>query len=323
MLKLGILGAGHIAEKLAGVYNFLRNDIEPYAVASRTIEKAQAIADKFNFRKAYGSYDEILSDPEVDVVYVATPHSHHYEHMLMCIEHGKHILCEKPFTVNERQAKIIFEKAKERGLFVCEAMWTRFMPCVKRIREILSSGELGEPRYIEASFCVPISWKERMALPELAGGALLDLGIYPLNYAMLYFGETPVKITSTAALTEKGVDEHSSFTLQYADGRIAMLGTSMTAFGGAPARIACTKGCIICEKLLQCEEIIIDNGKGVVRKENFPFDYNGYEYEIRSVIKAIEAGKSETEETPWSTTLNELRIMDTLRAQWGVKYPFE
>jgi predicted dehydrogenase len=140
---------------------------------------------------------------------------------------------------------------------------------------------------------------------------------------MLYFGETPVKITSAAALTEKGVDEHSSFTLQYADGRIALLGTSMTAFGGASARIACTKGCIICEKLLQCEEIIIDNGNGVVRKENFPFDYNGYEYEIRSVIKAIEAGKSETEETPWSTTLNELRIMDTLRAQWGVKYPFE
>ena len=130
MLKLGILGAGHIAEKLAGVYNFLRNDIEPYAVASRTIEKAQAIAEKFNFTKAYGSYGELLSDPDVDVVYVATPHSHHYEHMLMCIEHGKHILCEKAFTVNERQAQIIFEKAKE----------------------IIESGTIGELYFVESEY---------------------------------------------------------------------------------------------------------------------------------------------------------------------------
>lgn len=323
MLKLGILGAGHIATKLAGVYDFLRNEIEPYAIASRSIEKAEALVEKFNFQKAYGSYEELLSDPEVDVVYIATPHSHHFEQMLMCIEHGKHILCEKPFTVNEQQARIIFDKAKERGLFVCEAVWTRFMPCVKRIREIMESGELGEPRYIEASFCVPVSGKERMATPELAGGALLDLGIYPLNYAMLYFGEHPIKISGTAVLTENGVDEQETFTLEYADGRMAMLGSSMTALGGAPARISCTKGRIVCEKLLLCEEIIIEDGSGVLRKEQFPFEYNGYEYEIRAVIKAIEAGKCETEETPWSTTLNELRIMDALRAQWGVKYPFE
>ena len=323
MLKLGILGAGNIATKLAGVYNFLRNEIEPYAVASRSLEKATAIAEKFNFAKAYSSYEELLSDPAVDVVYIATPHSHHFEQMLMCIEHGKHILCEKPFTVNVSQAEIVFAKAKERGLFVCEAVWTRFMPCVKRIREILESGELGEPRFIEASFCVPICGKERMARPELAGGALLDLGIYPLNYAMLYFGENPIKITSTAVLTELGVDEQETFTLEYEGGRIAMLGSSMTACGAAPARISCTKGRIVCEKLLVCEEIAIEDGSGVIRKEQFPFDYNGYEYEIRAVIKAIEAGKCETEETPWSTTLSELRIMDTLRAQWGVKYPFE
>lgn len=323
MLKLGILGAGHIATKLAGVYNFLRNEVEPYAIASRSIEKAEALVEKFSFQKAYGSYEELLSDPKVDVVYIATPHSHHYEQMRMCIEHGKHILCEKPFTVNEQQARIIFDKAKERGLFVCEAVWTRFMPCVKRIREIMESGELGEPRYIEASFCVPVSGKERMSTPELAGGALLDLGIYPLNYAMLYFGENPTRITSAAVLTDKGVDEQETFTLQYADGRIAMLGSSMTVLGGAPARISCTKGRIVCEKLLLCEEIIIEDGSGVLRKEQFPFEYNGYEYEIRAVIKAIEAGKCETEETPWSTTLNELRIMDALRAQWGVKYPFE
>lgn len=323
MLKLGILGAGHIATKLAGVFDFLRNEIVPYAVASRTIEKAQAIAEKFNFTRAYGSYEELLSDPEVDVIYIATPHSHHYEQMLMCLEHGKHILCEKPFTVNRRQAEIVFDKAKRTNRFVCEAVWTRFMPCVKRIREILASGELGDPRYIEASFCVPVGGKERMARPELAGGALLDLGIYPLNYAMLYFGEAPKKIVSTAVLTGLGVDEQETFTLEYADGRMAMLGSSMTAFGGAPARISCTKGRIVCEKLLQCEEIILEDGNGVIRKEAFPFDYNGYEYEIRSMIKAIEEGKCETEETPWSTTLNELQIMDTLRAQWGVKYPFE
>lgn len=323
MLKLGILGAGHIATKLAGVYDFLRNEIEPYAIASRSIEKAQALVEKFNFKKAYGLYDELLSDPEVDIIYIATPHPCHYEQMLMCIEHGKHILCEKPFTVNEKQARIVFEKAKERGLFVCEAVWTRFMPCVKRIREILASGELGDPRYIEASFCVPIIGKERMVRPELAGGALLDLGIYPLNYAMLYFGEDPVKISGAAILTENGVDDQETFSLEYADGRMAMLGSSMTAFGGAPARISCTKGRIVCEKLLLCEEIILEDGNGVIRKEQFPFDYNGYEYEIRAAVKAIEEGKCETEETPWSTTLNELRIMDTLRAQWGVKYPFE
>ena len=180
-MKIGILGAGNISRKVAPALVALP-EIECYAVASRDLEKARAFADEFGFEKVYGSYEALLSDPAVELVYVATPHSHHYEHMMLCLQYGKHVICEKAFTMNARQAVQVCAAAREKGLFVAEAIWTRYMPSRKMIQQILDSGVIGKPNTLTANLSYVISDKQRIYDPALAGGALLDIGVYGLNF---------------------------------------------------------------------------------------------------------------------------------------------
>lgn len=204
-MKVGILGAGSIAGTLAEAMNKMP-EVECYGVASRDLGKAKAFVKEHGFAHAFGSYEGMLADDEIELVYIATPHSHHYQHMKMCLDAGKHILCEKSFTVNARQAEDIFQIAEKKKLLVTEAIWTRYMPSRRMINDLLAEKVIGEVWKLTANLNYPLCDKERIVKPELAGGALLDVGIYPLNFSYMHFGDDVSKIQSAAQLTDAGVD---------------------------------------------------------------------------------------------------------------------
>ncbi|MBQ6102061.1 MAG: Gfo/Idh/MocA family oxidoreductase, partial [Kiritimatiellae bacterium] len=279
-------------------------------------------AARFGFETSFGSYGALADDPETDLVYIATPNSFHAPHSRLCLEGGKHVLCEKPFAVNAREAEEVFALARSRGLFCGEAMWLRFLPASAAIGEVLRAGRIGTPRLIEADFAVPISGKERIREPALGGGALLDLGIYPIAFALLHFGEDFADATGRATLLPTGVDDQSAFSLGWADGRIAACACSATAAGGAGARIVGTAGAIDVPQLVRCEGFRVSPFDGGKPEDfAFPFECNGYEYELRAAARAAAEGIPECPEAPQSATLAALRAMDSLRASWGVRFP--
>ena len=323
-VSLSILGAGHIAGKTATAAAHLatRGEIRLRAVAARDPVRAAAFAARFGFETSFGSYEALAADPETDLVYVATPNTLHAPHSRLCLEGGKHVLCEKPFTVNAREGEEVFALARSRGLFCGEAMWLRFLPASAAIGKALRAGRIGTPRLIEADFAVPISEKERIREPSLGGGALLDLGVYPIAFALLHFGEDFADATGRATLLPTGVDDQSAFSLGWADGRIAALACSATAAGGAGGRIVGTEGAIDVPQLVRCEGFRISPFYGGEPEDfSLPFECNGYEYELRAAALAVAEGLPECPEAPHSATLAALRAMDSLRAAWGVRFP--
>ncbi|MBR2329074.1 MAG: Gfo/Idh/MocA family oxidoreductase, partial [Clostridia bacterium] len=184
-MKVAILGAGRIAHIAANTLSALP-EFQLWAIAARELSRARSFAREHGFQRAYGSYEEMLRDPEVELVYIATPHSHHYEHIMLCLEAGKHVLCEKSFTMNASQARKAADFARERGLYLAEAMWTRYMPSRAMIDQVISSGIIGKVHMMTANLCYPNVTHDRIARPELAGGALLDLGVYGLNFALMH-----------------------------------------------------------------------------------------------------------------------------------------
>lgn len=315
-LRFGILGAGNIATKMAATLDFLRDELIPYAISARSFDRAEALRQKFNFEKAYGSYDEMLKDSNVDVIYISTTNPMHYQHVKASLLAGKYIICEKPFTVTTKEAEEIFAIAKERKLFALEAVWTRFQPYVRMMKEIIASGEIGTPRFIQATFALEMSAKERIVEPT-AGGALLDLGIYPIHFASLFLGHEYTRLTSHSTKAPSGVDDQSTITLEYQDGSIADLSTSMTASYGTTARIAGTRGSIDFPMLTLGQAFTVKSPSSPSgRIVPCPFDFSGYEYEIRSAIKAIDEGKLECSECKWSDTLAVTRLMEKLRTTW-------
>ena len=221
-MKLGMIGVGRIGE-LTGPTLSALEETECYAVASRTLSKAQAFAERYGFQRSYGSYEELLRDSQVELVYVATPHSHHYEHMLMALEHGKHVICEKSFTMNADQARKIRDVARDRGLFLAEAVWTRYMPSRKVINDVLRSGIIGKPDVLTANLSYANSHRKRLMDPWLAGGALLDVGVYGINFALMHFGDDIRRIDSVVRMTDTGVDGMENIVFTYTDGRVAVL----------------------------------------------------------------------------------------------------
>lgn len=322
-MRIAILGAGNIGATMARTIHGMK-DVQCYAVASRDLTKAKEFAKEYGVEKAYGSYEEMLQDPLVELVYVATPHSHHYEHMKLCIAHKKPILCEKAFTANEVQAREIFELARKEQVFVTEAIWTRFVPLRKTLDEILASDIIGTPYMLTANLGYLISQKERIAEPALAGGALLDIGIYPLNFAMMAFRGEVEKILSTATISDKGVDEQESMTIMYRDGKMAVLHATTKALTDRMGIISGSKGYLVVENINNPEAIHVYNTKREeIATYQAPKQITGYEYEVEASVKAIKEGKLECEEMPHEESLRMLRYMDQMRAYWGVKYPFE
>lgn len=323
MVKMGIIGAGRIAGFMANTMKGMTS-VSRYAIAARDYERAQHFAEEYGFEKAYGSYEELVADEEVELVYIATPHSHHYDHVKLCLEHGKHVLCEKAFTVNERQAAELFAMAKEKGLLLTEAIWTRYMPMRKTLEEVLASGVIGRPHMLTANLSYLIDWKDRIAKPELAGGALLDIGIYTLNFASMAFGNDIEQITGTAVFNEYGMDMQENITLVYRDGRMAALNASARSLSDRRGIIYGDKGYIETENINNCDGIrVYDLNRSLVASYDTPQQITGYEYEVEACVYAIEHGETECPQMPHEETLQMLRWMDELRRQWGIVYPME
>lgn len=323
-LKIAILGAGNIASRMAEAITGIPEEVEAYAVASRNLEKAKAFAKRWGFRKAYGSYEEMVNDPDVELVYVATPHSHHYAHAKLCLEHGKPALVEKAFTGNAQQAQELIHLSQSSQVFLCEAMWTRFLPAVQIVKDLLDSGAIGRAEWLEGEFSIPLMHVKRMRAPALAGGALLDLGVYVLTFASMYFGDDIVDVSATCLKFPTGVDGSDIITYTYRDGRIARLRTSFLLRFKNEGMIHGTDGKICVKTLNNYTSIRLLDSRGKLRKEYpIPLQVNGYEYEVLAAKAAIQAGQLECTQMPHAKTMEIMRQMDALRQKWGVRYPFD
>ena len=317
--NIGIMGSGNIAGIMAGTINKMKN-VRVYAVASRQQVHADVFAGKYGCKKAYGSYADLVAD----LIYVATPHSEHYENVKMCLEAGKSVLCEKAFTLNAAQAEELVRIAAEHKVFLAEAMWTRYMPMLTTIREVIGSGIIGEPKTLTANLGYVISDKERLTNRALGGGALLDVGVYTINFALMIFGHNISKIASCCTFTETGVDEQNAICLQYYDGKVANLNSSMVSLSDRQGIIYGTKGFAVVENINNFESIAVyDRQYKKVASYKCPKQISGYEYEVAACIDAIKCGQIECAQMPHSETLRVMRIMDEIRSQWGMKYPCE
>lgn len=321
MLNLGIIGPGKIAQRMADTVR--RMDaavgIVPYAVASRDGSRAREFAERWGFAKAYEGYDAMIADPDVNLIYIATPHSEHYANARACLDAGKHVLCEKAFTMNADQAEALIQLARTRNVFLAEAMWTRYMPSRRMIADILQSGIIGTPMTIAANLCYPIADKERVIRPELGGGALLDIGVYPLNFALTYFGADVERIVSACTKTLTGVDAQETITLFYRDGRMASLYVSMLVRSNRQGVISGDKGHVIVHNINNPERItVVNNDYTPVAEHCVPPQITGFEYQLMAAKEAIERGDIETPFMPHCETIRIMRIADQLRKEWGV-----
>lgn len=329
MLNIAILGAGAIARAMSKTIREMQTAGRPvalYAVASRSMEKAAAFAREEGAEKAYGSYEEMLRDPAVGLVYIATPHALHAEQMKLCIRHKKPVLCEKAFTPNLHQAEEVLTLAEEQGVYVAEALWHRYMPSRRIINDLLQQGVIGEPRMLYSNLCYAIEYKERIVRPELAGGALLDLGVYVLSFASMVFGDDIVRINSTVELMDTGVDRTETITIKYRDGKMAQLMASTAFNSDRRCVIYGTEGYMTVDNVNNPSWVEIyekDHRNRPTRHIDMPPQITGYEYEVEACLRDLRAGRLEPEEMPHSQTRMLLHQMDALRAIWHIKFPFE
>lgn len=323
MFKVGIIGAGWIAEKMAEALAPLE-DYCVYAIASRSIGRAKEFAGRWNIPKAYGSYEDMVKDNDVDLVYIATPHSHHFPHAMLALNAGKPVLVEKAFTANAAEAEELIETARSKGLFITEAIWTRYMPLSHKIKEIMESGIIGKPRVITATLCYMMEFKERILRPDLCGGALLDLGVYALNFARMYFGTDIVRTVSNCHMGPTGIDLQECISLSYADGKMANLQAGTLCLNDRQGIINGTEGYIRVDNI-NCPEVVeVYRNYELVERYVKPEDMvNGYEYQVIEARRCIEAGLPESPMMPHQETLDIMKQMDGLRKEWGVVYPMD
>lgn len=323
-MKLGIMGAGHIAGSVSKTLRQMP-EIECYAVAARAdLQRAQRFAQEFGFEKAYGTYEEMLCDPEVELVYITTLICDHCDHMLMAIEHGKHVICEKGFVLSAEQARKVQAAAKEKGVYVAEAIWTRYMPSRKMITDLLESGAIGTPDCLTANLCYDIDNVQRIIRPELGGGALLDITVYGINFAMMCFGHDIARVESSVQMTPTGVDGRETVTLYFADGKMANLTHSIYSRSDRKGIIWGDQGYMVVENINNPYCIrIFDKNDRLVQELPVPEQISGYEYEFQEAVRLIEAGKTESESIPLQHSIEVMQVMDAARAIWGLKYPQE
>lgn len=321
-IRWGILGTGAIANTFATALASL-DDAVLQAVGSRSRESADRFADGHGIPNRHGTYEALAADPEVDVVYIATLNSLHHDNAILCIEHGKAVLCEKPFTINRAQAEAVFAAAREKGVFIMEAMWTRFIPAVQQARAWIDEGAIGAVRMVQANFGFRHDAAPLFDL-ALGGGSLLDVGIYPITLAHFAFGGNPTQIRGLATIGRGGVDEQAAFVLGYDGGGLALLGSAIQTKTPYDGHIMGTDGLITLHGTFwNAETVSLERpGQDTVTRE-FPHPCNGYEYEAREVHRCLRAGARESATMPHQTTLDILETMDHIRLQWGLRYPIE
>lgn len=320
-IRWGILGAGGIAHKFAdAVTNHTSSTV--VAVASRTPGKSQGFAAAEGIENALDSYEELVNRDDIDAVYVATTHNDHHTPALLAIEAGKPVLVEKAFTQNAGQARQVIDAAKAKGVYLQEAMWTRWLPHMHALRDAIARGDIGEIVTVQADHGQPIAHIERLRRPDLAGGALLDLGIYPISFAYDILG-APDKITAVGQLTDEGVDGQISLVFDYAAKAQASLTTTMWARTPCQAVIAGTEGRIEIE-----DTFYAPSRWRLTRKDGTTWEYdgrvpNGFQYEAAAVARGIAAGATEAPELPLAETLQIMETLDEVRRQVGVVFPNE
>jgi predicted dehydrogenase len=323
-IRWGILSTGRITTKFAEGLSVLP-DAELVAVGSRSQATADAFGDKYGVPHRHASYKALAQDPDVDVVYVATPHPFHKDNTMLCLEAGKAALCEKPFTINVDEARQVVAMAREKGLFLMEAMWTRYIPIVVRLRELLAEGAIGEVRMLSADlgFRAEFDPKGRLFNPDLGGGALLDVGIYPISLASMIFG-SPSRIASLAHMGRTGVDEQAGIVFGYSGGQLAILHTAIQTSTAVEATVMGTKGRIrIHSPWYYGTALTLSAERREDEIISLPYEGNGYNFEAAEVMRCLRAGKRESNVMPLDETLAIMQTMDEIRAQWDLRYPTE
>ena len=327
-LNWGIIGAGIIAEKMADALNQNENS-NLLAVASKSKERAENFAKKNNVQLPC-SYNQIVSNKDIDIIYIATTHNFHFENAKLALEHGKHVLIEKAFTVNAGEAEILANIARERNLFLMEAIWVRFLPSYKLIKKLLSEGIIGDIKQINISFgnFVPPKYEKRLIDPALAGGVTLDMGIYPISFVCYMLGEIPSEVKSMTRFSDTGVDEISDYLFKFPSGCISTINTSHKLLMRNTAIIYGTKGYIEYPDFQEGEKFLIHTHDGTNKiksiKEIIEKNHkNGFIYQVEEVVKCINEGKTESSIIPVQETIDIMKVMDGMRDEWGFKYPFE
>lgn len=318
-MRWGVLATGRIATTFATDLNLV-DGAELAAVASRTGASARTFAAEHGAERAYGSYPELLADPGVDIVYVATPHGRHAEDVMACLEAGKSVLCEKPITLNAGQARSLVGEARRRGLFLAEAMWMRCHPNIRRIRELVRAGACGTVRQVRADLgIVAAPDLPRMWDPALGASALLDIGVYPLTFASLLLGE-PEDVRAVAALSGRGIDVNGGATLSYADGSIASVTWSQVAWSDSQASVAGDGGRIeVASRMNHPPSFAhVRNWESDTFSE--PVLGHGLAHEIVEASDCVRAGRTESELLPLDETVAMMGVMDRIREQVGVRY---
>lgn len=323
--RWGVVGPGGIAGRFANAMTFVP-DGRIVAVASRSQERADAFADSFDIETRYDDATALAEDPDVDVVYVATPHSRHEADARMFLEAGKPVLCEKPFALDAGQARRMAEVARSRGLFLMEALWSRFLPAYRALADVLAGGRIGEPLMVEADFGfrVPVTAEHRLFNPALGGGALLDLGIYPLQLCSLVFGGPPGRIVAGGVVGETGVDEQVAAVLHHGPGGTGGLGVIKAAIRvglACTARVSGSDGWVDVPAFMHCPDQISVHSGGTVDTINGSYEGDGLRFQIAEVQRCLAEGLTESPTVPLAETIQLAQTMDAIRAQLGVVYP--
>ena len=321
--KVGIVGAGWIAAKAAETLNGL-DGFRPYAIGSRSLEKAKAFAGQWGIEHAYGSYTEVIDNPEVDLLYVATPHSHHFDITKEALGKGKPCLVEKAFMANKAQAQVIVDLARRKKVFLAEAIWTRYQPALQMVRDIIRAGRIGTPRLVTATLGYSMGTKERIFRPDLCGGALLDLGVYVLNFVRMFCDAPFVSMQSQCVKSDTGMDLSNAISIVLEDGILANVQSSASCVGDNIGVIAGTEGNVIIDNVNNPQRITV-NGPDRVFVEEIPVpkQITGYEYQFVACRDAIEAGLIEPPQMLLDETLYIMELMDDLRKEWDVRYPMD
>ncbi len=322
-IRWGILGTGKIARAFAEDLKYASGAVLQ-AVGSRTTDQADSFGDLFDIPNRHGSYEDLAADPEVDVVYIATPHTLHAVNSLLCLRSNKAVLCEKPFAINEREAGEVFKEARARNLFIMEAMWSRYFPLYADIWKLINDNVIGDVQFIRAEFGFFSDYdpEARLFNPELGGGALLDIGIYPIDVTQFLMRRPPVSILADAVTDSTGIDLQSSYILRYDNGVMAALSSSLRTDLPNEAIISGTRGSIRVHAPFWHPDTATVQTKGT-QTITSPFQGYGYHFEADEVMRCLREGKLESPAMPASETLSRLHIMDAIRGSLGICYPSE
>lgn len=321
-MNWGILSTGVIARNFAETARRMGDEVTLYAVASRSRESADAFADQYGIPVRYASAQALAEDPNVDIVYIGTPHSAHAEGMRLMIEHGKHVLCEKSFTTDARQAKEVFALAREKGVFVMEAFWTKLCPVYREVERVLASGAIGEIRAVTAQYGYTTGREARKFDPQMAGGTLLDIGVYAIGFACMMLGYEFDSVHSSLVMNGAGTDAVDAIILRRG-GAVASLTCAIGAQMPTAGAVYGTKGRIEIPEFKNPERVTVCIDGQAPYTMAFPFEVNGFEYEIREAMACAAAGRLHSDIITPGQTIAVMEIMDQVRAQNGLKFPLE